>query len=73
MATKSQTDAPELLELDEMRRKHSIKEPVYAGVCSANGWKPGKMLTGDEFLAAVSKFNGAPMDGRSAKERGAKD
>lgn len=73
MATKSQTDSPELLELDELRRKHSIKGPVFAGVCSANGWKPGKMLTSEEFLAAVSKFNGAPMDGRPAKERGAKD
>jgi len=73
MATKSQTDSSELLELDELREKHGIKGPVFAGVCSANGWTPGRMLTSDEFLAAVSKFNGAPMDGRSVKERGAKD
>ncbi|WP_312938881.1 hypothetical protein [Oscillibacter sp.] len=72
MATKSQTDSSELLELEELRRKHGIKAPVFAGVCSANGWKPGKLLTGEEFLAAVSKFSGAPMDGRSVKERGAK-
>lgn len=73
MATKSQTDPQELLELDELRRKYGVNRAVFAGVCSANGWKPGKMLTGEEFLAAVSKFNGAPMDGRPAKERGAKD
>jgi len=72
MATKSQTDASELLELEELRRNFGVSRAVFAGTCSANGWKPGKLLTGDEFMAAVSKFSGSPMDGRPAQEKGAK-
>lgn len=70
MATK--TDSPELLELEALRRNYGVSRAVFAGTCSANGWKPGKLLTGDEFLAAVGKFSGGPMDGRPAQEKGAK-
>ena len=35
---------------------------------SANGWRPGKAMTEDEFLTAVAKFNNSPMNGRKSKE-----
>lgn len=37
-------------------------------LCAANGWRPGKAMTEDEFLAAVAKFNNSPMNGRKSKE-----
>ena len=30
---------------------------------SAQGWKPGKAVTEEEFLAAVKNFENAPMNG----------
>lgn len=63
---------PELLEIGELRSKHKIGRAVFAGVCAAQSWKPGKLIAEDEFLAAVKAFTGAPMGGaRSRKEAGA--
>ena len=39
------------------------KVSVFAGVCSAQGWKPGRAVTEEEFLAAVKNFENAPMNG----------
>jgi hypothetical protein len=41
---------------------------MFAGVCSAQGWKPGKAVTEEEFLEAVKKFENAPMRGGSEKK-----
>jgi len=80
MATKNQTlgtdsineqpegKAQELLEIGELRARHKISRAVYAGVCAANGWKPGKAITNEVFLEAVAKFTGAPIDGKPGKE-----
>ena len=35
---------------------------------SAQGWKPGKAVTEEEFLEAVKKFENAPMRGSSGKK-----
>lgn len=86
MASKTQTPAPasdaeqprqhqkgpELLEIGELRSKHKIGRAVFAGVCSVQDWKPGKLIAEEEFLTAVKAFAGAPMSGaRSRKEAGA--
>lgn len=60
--------APELLEIGELRRKHKVSRAIYAGVCSANDWRPGKQLSEDDFLRAVEAFAGAPADGRPRKK-----
>ena len=52
--------APGLFEIGELRKKHKA---VFAGVCSAQGWKPGRSVTEEEFLAAVKNFENAPMNG----------
>lgn len=60
---------PELLGIDELRTKHKIGRAVFAGVCSAQDWKPGRAVTEAEFLTAVASFNGAPMGpARAANE-----
>ena len=51
-----------------MRRQFREIKGILTGVCAANGWRPGKAMTEDEFLAAVAKFNNSPMNGRKSKE-----
>ncbi|MBP5161539.1 MAG: hypothetical protein ILP16_00985 [Spirochaetales bacterium] len=37
------------------------KDPaVHAGVCEMKGWAAGKMVTADEYNAAVNEFLNAP-------------
>lgn len=52
---------PKLLSLDTLQEKHKITRPVFAGVCAANDWKPGRSMTDEDFLRAVDEFTGAPM------------
>lgn len=60
---------PGLFEIGELRKKHKVGRAVFAGVCSAQGWKPGRAVTEEEFLTAVKNFENAPMNGaRSTKE-----
>lgn len=54
---------PALYDVGELRSKHKVGRAVFAGVCSAQGWKPGKAVTEEEFLAAVKNFENAPMNG----------
>lgn len=68
-AAEQQTPAPdEYVEIGKLRAKHRIGPALYAGVCSAQGWKPGKAVTEAEFLAAIQAFNSAPMGGAAKRE-----
>ena len=60
--------APALYDVGDLRSKHKVGRAVFAGVCSAQGWKPGKAVTEEEFLEAVKKFENAPMRGGSGKK-----
>ena len=37
--------------------------PVYAGTLCLKGWRPGKQVTEQEYLAAVTAFEKGPMAG----------
>lgn len=58
---------PELLSTETLRTRHKVPQPIYAGVCAANGWKPGRAMTETDFLRAVANFTGAPMHTRQGK------
>lgn len=58
-----------LLELEALRKRHKITQPVFAGVCAANNWKPGRVMTEEAFLQAVTAFTGAPMGAAARKDR----
>lgn len=66
--TPEQANAPEHIEVGQLRTKLGISRAVFAGVCAAEGWKPGKSVTEAEFLAAVKKFTSGPMSGAGKKE-----
>ena len=57
----------QLLGINALREKHKTPWSVFAGVCAANNWRPGKAVTEEAFLRAVSDFTGAPMDGPRRK------
>ena len=59
---------PALYDVGELRSKHKVGRAVFAGVCSAQGWKPGKAVTEEEFREAVNKFENATMRGGSWKK-----
>lgn len=66
----------ELLEIGELRKQKKISQAIFAGVCSVNGWRPGKVITEEEFLSEVTKFTGAPINGKPSdneKESEAKE
>lgn len=53
----------EYIEIGQLRAKHNVSRAIYAGVCAAQDWKPGKAVTEAQFLAAVQAFTSAPMRG----------
>ena len=59
--------SPELLPIEQHREQLKIKIPVFIGVCAANGWKPGRVMTEAEFRRATEAFTGAPMNGKAVK------
>lgn len=63
-------EAPEVFTIEKLRSEKNVKRAVFAGVCAAEGWKPGKTVTEKEFLKAVEKFTSAPMSGAAKKEAG---
>lgn len=52
------------LALEALRDQHGVGRAVFAGVCAAQGWKPGRAVAEAEFLAAVRAFGAAPMGGK---------
>lgn len=66
------TKQPELLEIGELRTKCKVGKAIFAGVCAANDWRPGKRISEDDFAQAVAAFTGTPTDGRSHNESEAK-
>ncbi len=60
-----QTGTMEPLPIEKHCAGLGISKPVFAGVCAANGWKPGKVMTESEFCRAVREFTGAPMGSKA--------
>ncbi len=68
--TEQQLKAPaQYAEVGQLRMKHNISRAIFAGVCTAQGWKAGKFVTEAEFLRAVKQFTGAPMSGARAPKK----
>lgn len=49
--------------IEELKTRKNTSNAVFAGVKTANEWGTGKMVTEDEYDAAVKAFYDAPMDG----------
>lgn len=49
-------EAAVYLLIEELKVKKKTSQSVFDGTCSANGWKPGKAVTEQEYDLAVAKF-----------------
>ncbi len=61
----------ELKPIDELRKKYKTGRAVFAGACAVNGWKPGKVMSDEDYIAGVAKFTQGPTNGHT-KESEAK-
>lgn len=52
---------PELFRIEELRAKKRTSAPIYSGVCTAQNWGPGKVISEADYNAAVKAFSLAPM------------
>ena len=55
------TTRPELFRIEELRAKKRTSAPIYSGVCTAQNWGPGKVISEADYDAAVKAFSLAPM------------
>lgn len=67
----TEINVPEALKtmyaIEELQQKSSTANSIFKGACVAYGWKPGKMVTEDEYVAAINKFSSTPI-GKKVKE-----
>lgn len=54
-----------LNEISEWRRIKRTSAALYAGTCTAQEWRPGKMVTEQEYDTAVAAFGSRAMDGKT--------
>lgn len=75
MATKEIKDeaaasgAEPLEDIEVLRGRYGVSRPVFVGMCAANGWRPGRQMTGKEFERAAKEYQQAPMS-RGGKKGG---
>lgn len=53
--------APQFFSIEELQNKKKTPSSTFSGVCAACGWRPGKMITEEEFDTAVEKFSNSPI------------
>lgn len=64
MATKKENEA--LYPVETHRDNTKLDPVIFAGVCAAQEWYPGKQVTKQEFDEAVLKFIGQQKKGRKS-------
>lgn len=72
LADRETLKTPELLEINELCIKHRIRRAIFAGVCAAEGWAPGRRISEEAFLSSVRQFESAPMSGSPVKKKEAR-
>lgn len=56
-----------LIKISELKEKENTSDTIFCGVCSMQGWKPGKMVTEEEYVNVVKGFLNKPMGGKAVK------
>ena len=62
--SKERVSAP-LQEIGEWKRMKGTSAALYAGACIAQGWKPGKKVTEQDYDSAIAAFGSTAMDARA--------
>jgi hypothetical protein len=54
--------------IEDQKIQYGTSNAVFEGIKAAQGWKPGKMVTAEEYEKAADAFAAAPMDGREERQ-----
>lgn len=69
MATNTgSTKTPELFTIEELKEKNKTPEAIFQGARAAEGWRPGKMVSEEEYQKALDGFLKRPMNGKEVKK-----
>ena len=63
------SEGSSLVEINTLRQKHNVDKATFAGVCAAQNWATGKVVSESEFLAAVDKFKTSPMGDKKEEKK----
>ncbi len=67
-ANKNETDkAPGLFNIRELKQKLKTPDSIFKGIAAAEKWRPGKMVTEDEYKKALDNFLKSPIKGKEVK------
>lgn len=65
-ANKTETASSEtLVEVSKLKVKKKTPDSIFAGVCVAERWRPGKSVSEKDYDDAVKKFLGPIRKGRT--------
>lgn len=59
----TQIQENECFSIEMLKEKNKTPDAVYQGMCAANGWQRGKVITQEEYQRAQQRFLGAAMGG----------
>lgn len=54
----------EYLTIEKLKEINRTPEAVFRGMCAANGWQKGRVVTPEEYLEAQKRFLGAAIGGK---------
>lgn len=55
--------------VERLKETYGVPEAVYRGMAAMQGWKPGRMASAEEFLAARDRFLDGSAVGTMKKKR----
>lgn len=61
MAAKQTAGEQKLYPIETLKEKTGTKEALHRGVCAANGWTAGKMLTEAAYSQAIEAYKKKPI------------
>lgn len=70
MAVNKITDAdkaPELFDIQELKQKLKTPDSIFQGAAAAEKWRPGRMVTEEEYKTALDNFLKSPIKGKEVK------
>lgn len=67
--TGGQAPGPQQEPIERLKEAYGIPDAVYRGMAAMQGWKPGRMASAGEFLAARDSFLNGPVAGIAKKKR----
>jgi|GEM_PF-2181836 hypothetical protein len=62
--TKKDTSSPELISIEELKKKYKTSDMVFSGIKALENWRTGKVISEADYQKALDEFMKAPMSGK---------